>query len=110
MTTSREDMIGKIRAKCVEANPEILERSFSAQAIESGYIVSVEDDTIRLADVLLALIAAVDAKHHPHDPEKRDAEYAQGTLRICGKWNLRRDSLDDQTDECITFLHSLLCE
>jgi len=115
---SRQQLLDGIRAKCVEENPEI--EKYICCACSSGMLKSDSQCVvcgcglntvlrpIRLADVLLAHIAAVDAMYHPKHPEKRDAEYTAGTLRICGKWNLRRDSLGDQNHECLTFIYSLL--
>lgn len=62
---------------------------------------------ITLEDVLRALIVAVDAKHHPHNPKKRDLEYQQGTLLICGKWYLGQP-LSEQSPETLSFLDSIL--
>lgn len=108
-----------VRAKIVEVVPDIREVFDRCMQCGYGYEFCKKTDRCRnpdyrdrpihLADVLLALIESVDVKHHPHSPKTRDREYTSGTLRICGKWNLRQDSLDQQSDETVTFLHSLLC-
>lgn len=50
---------------------------------------------IRLADVLLT---------------GEDGFWAKNVLDLIIHWNLRADSLDKQTEECISFLYQLLCK
>jgi hypothetical protein len=56
--------------------------------------------TIRLADILLAM-------------KENDASPLQMHDFLCrvvyGKWNLRTDDLDQQSEETLTFIHSILC-
>ena len=94
MTTTLE----AIRAKCIEANPEKATRNESLllTAPFSG-IITRRDDTIRLADVLLAI-----------------GEYCISAAVIlvdrnnAARWNLREDDLENQSPETIAFLGKVL--
>jgi hypothetical protein len=68
---------------------------------------------IRLADVLVAI---EEAHKYRSDYEGRRvaielvvATYEGGYFTRDRYWNLRADSLDDQSPKCIEFLHSILC-
>lgn len=76
-----------IRQKCVEANPD---RGMPWE-------INGVKCPPRLADVLLAMFEA--------DAEERAEELIHGSVKV---WNLRRDSLDEQSMETITFLAELL--
>lgn len=88
-----------VRQKCVEANPQILKGEWDA-GIGSQPECWIPRD-IRLADVLLALQTHLTSST---------------VMSVCGRicfgddvsWNMRKDSLDDQSEETISFLHSLL--
>jgi hypothetical protein len=97
-----------VRAKIVEANPEIV--AGKARMI-LGYGRNLQPEVsvarpIRLADVLIALDTKSDEVYVGMD--------MQGWFSIAwrrqAQWNLRRDSLDDQSPETMYFLFSLLCE
>jgi hypothetical protein len=60
---------------------------------------------IRLADVLLAIETLDD---EPAFGLSVQGELIMATEENAIGWNLRRDSLDEQADEGIEFLHSLL--
>lgn len=86
---TRTEQENQIREACIKANPgiELLPRVFP----------------IHLADVLLAV------------PKKRyltcncDGFFSEEYETATGiEWKLRQDSLADQSDETIAFLHSLL--
>src|SRR2546426_810952 len=92
---NREEKIAAIRQKCIEANPD---REWVVQ-------------TIRLADVLLAIeksdndqVTFVDAAGFFY------ADYLQGNgiepQDVC--WNLPKDDLNEQSEECLDFLAELL--
>lgn len=61
---------------------------------------------IRLADVLLAMIAETDRQ--TTNKEIRKMNYSQRTLKILAKWNLKDDNLDHHSDEIKQFLIDLL--
>ncbi|HEY9826378.1 MAG TPA: hypothetical protein V6D19_13095 [Stenomitos sp.] len=132
-----------VRAKVVEANPEIMELKFGCEVRHflkgTAIILAVqkligESDCydlayyklpdpiferspfnpnwdilgrpIRLADVLVAI-----------ENIKNDDVYHNALLSLCEGdevgntdklWNLRKDSLDEQSEECILFLKELL--
>lgn len=91
MTT--KDQLEFIRQKCIEANPALKERSDHCYRI-------------RLADVLLAIVKA--------EAKKLGDKYSG--IPICEKqfalvirrWNLRKDSLSDQSLETSEFIYELL--
>lgn len=132
--------IEEIRAKCILANPEIVELKFGCKFIDlestqtmiylnetrSGATFAFsetlgndcyeddfrfEDDTkitiigrdIRLADVLCL-----------PDTEKMknatDTENAIECFNFLMMWNLKKDRLEDQSPECIKFIHNLICK
>jgi hypothetical protein len=118
---TREQNIALIREKCIGANPETASRNLSAETVDahiSGGICSVEKESrvIRLADVLLAMDDNADIagdysvetdgtlmKRHP--PKGMTDEY-WGYTKF--RWNLRKDDLTEQSDECLSFLAQLL--
>jgi len=120
-SATRDDKLAAITAACVKANPEC-ERCRCHECDQDWTNRDECDDCqhttertktaarpVRLADVLLArhkellpVIAVNDAGYFleidPYD----------GNLTTCSRWNLRADSLDEQDDACVNFLHSLL--
>ena len=118
----------KIRQAVIKANPEIVELKFgcevefndssreviigiSLENIEvervqtrTHYQIGVSNITeiigrpIRLADVLLAI--------GKNDPMGRNG--IQDYMDILIKWKLKDDNLDNQSKECIEFIHGLL--
>lgn len=122
-----------IRQKCIEANPDIVEclsckgQGFTSehdvpashnggdgscetcpvqvQCIDCSATGKIEPRPIRLADVLLAI--KKDGFSLSSDGiflENIDYE----TYKECGAWNLRKDDLNEQSEETINFLAELL--
>lgn len=107
MTTQQQ--IDFIRQKCIEANPEINSGQFlqewSIEEINTNPRVAVVRP-IRLADVLLAI-----GKKTTHDFGYYCCDngvIAQTGSGAKANWNLRKDDLTEQSDECIIFLADLL--
>lgn len=119
-----------IRQKCIEVNPEILKLTFGCQIKERGSIyidkyidTGADKETgqdiyhtwyypdghfaewevvgrpIRLADVLLA--------HQAIKYETAMTKYYQ-IASVVEKWNLHKDDLTEQSDECVKFIADLL--
>ena len=91
---NREQKIQAIREKVVQAVPDIMH---GAWPLSNGR-------EIRLADVLVA------HAHKRYTPN-RVADFTQEVLEIVQgerAWNLRKNSLTDQSDECIDFLYEIL--
>lgn len=88
-----------IRNKCVSENPEIESDTCPKYKEEAqmvrycGNCEANEIRPIRLGDVLLML---------------EDTAWAKDILDILGSWNLRTDSLDDQPEEVIRLIHSII--
>lgn len=62
-----------------------------------------DDVTIRLADVLLAMVNKFYGDNIP--------KYEDYASQLCmGYWNLKDDNLDNQSEECKKFLIKLLCK
>lgn len=89
---TREEQLQLIRQKCVEANPEIKNRVHSA----FGAI-------IRLADVLLAIEQTEHWRKGTFLRERKTTIHD-----VYERWNLRKDDLTQQSDECLQFLADLL--
>lgn len=101
---TQETQLKEIREACVRANPELKKRACSNE--------SCDDSKPRLADVLLAI-----------DEKQRQVRwYVRSDGQFCvvkyedldkppryfALWNLRRDSLEEQSDETLAFVHSLI--
>jgi len=117
---THDEKLSAIRAKIVEANPEIdsqkgehtfyLRRfcdgcncqKFEAKALEKCPYLRCRE--IRLADVLLA---SPDVEIRLSKPIVLFVDYDKHTD---AQWNLRQDSLDSQSPETIDFLFSLLIQ
>lgn len=87
-----------VREACVKANPNILIRDE-----DDGFKT---EDKVRLADVLLTIgkvdvVVAVDVtgSFWRIGEQKLLKSYA---------WNLRQDNLEEQSEECLQFLGTLL--
>lgn len=127
---ARIKAIEAIRAKCIEANPEIVERDalwcpkhgfLSGEAAvdhRRNCAEQIEDRRefrpIRLSDVLLAM----KQKESLHG-NARIKLHIDGTFWLLdgkigtrvdaeAQWNLRTDDLEAQSDETIAFISSLL--
>lgn len=97
---NKDEQIALIRAKCIEANPEIEELvGGDGDPFGNGGPI-IQDRPIRLTDVLLAI----------RQNERYDDIQVAKLVGIVGLplWNLRADDLTLQSDECITFLADLL--
>jgi hypothetical protein len=124
---TRDQKIADIRAACIKASPEIRELCTNCQErLENGKHKygptrigtigcsekHVHFRPIRLADVLLAIdkndevVVNVDTEGvfaYWKSPPKGGGNYRRGAT-----WNLRKDDLTQQSDECISFLAELL--
>lgn len=101
--------IAVIREACIRANPEInmCQRCENGVPIHSDFCKDglahlIVHRKVRLADVLLA-----------YKESKRGEVLGQGKretmiLRIVYKWDLKKDSLESQSPETLSFLSSLL--
>jgi hypothetical protein len=114
---TRDQQLADIRAACIKANPSILElEEMSGLRIERP---------IRLADVLLAIELSVGSNITYYSADTRGCIY--GTIELDPvqlnnfpgvdhfikhipgpTWNLRKDDLTEQSDECVAFLAQLL--
>ena len=106
---TRDDKIAAIRAACIKANPEI-ETRFSGKR---GVLNSTISAPVRLADVLFSLpgyspgnrIIGVDHEGTFVEWGNKSAfEY----VKNIPQWNLLKDDLQEQSDECVDFLYELL--
>lgn len=111
MNPEHEQRLEAVRQKCVEANPDI---NLVYLGEEKGKPLYAGRSPT-LADVLLAVA------HKDHDLFVNeqggmcgDSMRAEGWTQIMDRddahWNLRQDSLDQQSEPTITFLHQLLCQ
>lgn len=98
MSTTREEHIQAIRAACIKVNPRNLSGLTESEKVWEDAVRA-----IRLADVLLAK-----ATRDEHGQQTLE-ELAFECHRVCLSWNLRTDDLTAQSDECIAFIHSLIC-
>lgn len=123
--TPREQQEKEIREACIKAQPNIVVNA-NAQLIKFDHSVEyfTEYRPIRLADVLLAIhdvepdkrpsyfSAGCDGAFYSVDYTYPDNEHCKvvhtGLGNVGVGWLLNKDSLTDQTDQTITFLHSLL--
>ena len=89
---NHQKKLAAIQQKCVEANPEIENKRWGTER------------PIRLADVLLA----VQKQEYGGSPEFRYTceKLTSGAWHV--HWNLRKDDLTEQSEECISFLYDLL--
>lgn len=102
------DTLQKIREKCIEANPE---RGWCGDEDCRNH------DTIRLADVLLAIgvmkgyFVEKDGSQHSRELIAINALGhilgAYGRI-LCDGWNLRNDDLEAQSPETVEFIGKVL--
>lgn len=119
----REKQIEAIRQKCIEANPEIETQRCGncGYEMDGGYCRELDSEgegqphcpgpselrPIRLADVLLAIknkSILVDITGNFWEWRSMN----EAPRSFAATWNLRKDDLTEQSDECITFLAELL--
>lgn len=106
----------EVRAAIVKACPEIADRP-------SGFVVvgNYPPPVIRLADVLRAINSQFVSVNSSGDFMFKRMNGSRGEFAQLdwfysdakgrrGVWNLAADSLDDQPEETIAFLHSILCK
>lgn len=102
---TRQEQLDLIRAACIEANPSDTtlrdKNSWQGLQIKREY-----GRPVRLADVLLALPTLwVQPKT---DVGNGTRSINSGMMNSGISWNLRRDDLAEQSDECVSFLAELL--
>jgi hypothetical protein len=107
---NRAETIWKIRRACVKANPKLWidHGDILKRRVAQGIAVPT---TLGVADILLAWQIMKDknaaAKEGDEDAVHLDREE---TLRIISHWNVRKDDIDEQDDECISVLANLLVQ
>lgn len=103
---NRNEQIEVIRKSCIGANPEI-ERKYPYLGGEYS-----EGRPIRLADVLLEMGHRKSGTSYFIDPDGYFHEWfslkGRLDLRSTVQWNLKKDSLTEQSDQTISFLSDLL--
>lgn len=104
-----------LKAKIVEANPELAVKQCDCPYCEGVTRTHGDPHTLRpisLADVLLALDKLTEARHRISINVTgricHNGLFTEQGDHPCGDWNLRADSLDDQSDETKRFLATLL--
>lgn len=131
--TQREEHIEKIRKACIEANREIVElalgceferfdeiyricgrkekegvylvndgKVWTKEMLEMSRGITIIGRPIRLADVLNCLWLG------EFDSEIMLKNEQEKCHQICIMWNLRNDSLTEQSDETLSFIANLL--
>lgn len=109
--TNTPDLLEKIRAKCIEVNPGIATHREPCQCKDHG-LCPFKDHSrigrpIRLADVLLAIDFVRPTKQSWF--VRYDGMFFENRWNEWGPtWNLRQDSLEDQSPEVIAFISSIL--
>ncbi|MCB1392884.1 hypothetical protein [Nitrobacter sp.] len=103
---TRQEQLDLIRAACIEANPSDTtlrdKNSWQGLQIKREY-----GRPVRLADVLLALEQSGD----PQYAVNTTGEFMRwGDTPTGIRWNLRKDDLAEQSDECVAFLAELLAK
>lgn len=101
---TREQQLALIREKCIAVNPSRV--WWSADGPEEGNAAIWEP--VRLADVLLAI---GDRERIHVGGRGRFFTFKGDDMRdmVGGRfWNLRKDDLTEQSDECLAFLAELL--
>lgn len=104
--------IERIRQKCIEANPEIRGREYVYTGARGGKAISTVNSPIRLADVLLALLATkkwVEVRLASTDFEIGYDDHAdENSYTKWVSWSLRNDDLEQQSEECVEFIGRVL--
>jgi hypothetical protein len=96
-----------IRQKCIEANPEIRDDAgcfIHCRMLQGGQewgdSCMCKVRTVRLADVV-NFLRTIKGSGNAN-------RYAAWALELIGIWNLRKDDLNEQSEETINFLSELL--
>ncbi|MDR6305920.1 hypothetical protein GGQ85_003646 [Nitrobacter vulgaris] len=113
---TRQEQIDLIRAACIEANPS--DATLRDQTSWQGLQTKREHGRpVRLADVLLAMEAGSTYGDSLNLNFDGSMEYCRVNLPagpepeqeiFKGSWNLRKDDLSEQSDECVAYLAQLL--
>jgi len=101
----RQEQLAAIRQKCIEANPTIKDDTLCTPECR------VHRRPIRLADILLAAARNSVLEGWQYMVDVCGDFYALpdgNNPQLKAHWNLRADNLEDQSDETIAFIHSLL--
>lgn len=106
MTPTQNKNIEIIREKCVLANPELEDRNMFICDICDG--PSFADRPITLADVLFAISIEIELHHEPTRLMMRRGFGIEKEPTDWVSWNLRKDSLTEQSPETLQFLADLL--
>jgi len=83
----------------------------SGQGIKEQTTVSLREvhgRPIRLADVLLAVPHLKPRDHRNIVRGQAESAGNVGFVTVVCEWNLRKDDLTEQSDECVAFLYELL--
>lgn len=98
------DKLQAIREKCEEANREKFHTADCYCGLE-------HDETIRLADVLLAIAKSKKEKFVVYSVDQNGLfyKYLANWRDQKVKYDLRNDDVSEQSQEFIDFLYSLLC-
>ena len=101
--------LADIRAKCIEANPEIAEHYTKVRGQVTGTLHHIRTKVgrpIRLADVLLAI--GMRPRLQVGINEGLGVMTTGDGTMLRATWNLRTDDLTKQSPKTIAFIHSLL--
>jgi hypothetical protein len=93
-------LLPQVREAVIEAVPELVpDCSYGGKIVTSR--------PIRLSDVLVAMRGKF-----PYTVGADGYFYSWDENLICEdvKWNLLKDDLKEQSEECLQFLHSILCK
>jgi hypothetical protein len=99
---NRDENIDKIRLACFEADSD---RNW--QWLDASNEQPVPE-YITLADILLAVVTKRESFYYGRHQFGRRQEAVSGTEYICDIWDLRRDDLAAQSNECLEFIASIL--
>ena len=104
MVPDKQTNLEIIRQKCIEANPEPYKNLVRDNATNFA--------TIRLADVLLAIYTKLAREENIKSERIRGMQqrnrYGALVDVLLDKYDLRKDDLNDQSEETITFIAQLL--
>ena len=104
---NRRESISKIRRACLKANPNLWDDHGDVlkRRIAPGMAVPAK---LGLVDVLLALKAITNRNDPRSDDEDEKSLVKELIARVVFAWDLQRDDLDEQDDECIHVVVGLL--
>lgn len=105
MKSSSKEQVEIIRAACIKANPAIETRRIEGD--DEGQPMWMQDNTIHLADVLLAIGELTDAYIVVSANGVVHQKILSQFDEMC-RYNLRADDLTQQSDEFLEFAAQLL--